>query len=57
MSLTQCILNGDFNARQANDCCETRPGEQNALVGIFTDIANTWSCVIPGGNHRPMASN
>ena len=24
-SLTQCILNGDFNARQTNDCCETHP--------------------------------
>ena len=25
VSLTQCILNGDFNARQANDGCETHP--------------------------------
>ena len=25
VSLTQLIFNGDFNARQANDCCETYP--------------------------------
>ena len=25
VSLAQCILNGDVNARQANDCCGTHP--------------------------------
>ena len=25
VSFTQCIVNGDFNARQANDCCEMQP--------------------------------